>query len=263
MTDNPAVRACPEVSILAQFAEGTLDARVRTSVATHVGGCSECAVVVAETAAFLSDMQEEEESDSETPAPRFTHTHRLALAAAAAIALACLTFFLWRARTPPDPLDDLRTAAASLDQRPVEGMLVGFEHRPYARRGSGSYVPSVEVFAAAERAAHADAHTRGVAALMVGEAASAVPYLARPLDASGFSDLAAAYIAVGNYAAAVSAADRALQLSPDLFPAHFNRAVALDLSRSADALRAYERARDFAPSRQWRDEVELRIQSLR
>jgi tetratricopeptide (TPR) repeat protein len=242
-------------------------------VSRHVATCSECTIVIAETAAFLEDPREDEESDSEPSAP--SRSGRPWLAIAAAVAVVCVgAAALWRTSVHSDPLRELKTAALSLDSRPTEGMLDGFEHRPYARRsgGDGSQ-PDLKVEAAAERVIRTERddavalHARGVAALFRGDSAHAVSMLTAatrraPREARFWSDLAAAQIAAGVPDDSLRSAEQAITLAPHLGSAHFNRGIALEqLGRDREAERSYQTAGP-ALTKAWQSEAQTRAETL-
>lgn len=278
MTDFVS-QACPDASTLAAFAEGTLDVVQRTAVARHVADCPECPLVIGSVVHFLEEEDtetEEEEAESEDAPPRSSRRWGWLIAAAIA---ACIPAALWW-NASRDPLGRVRTLIATEEVRPVEGMLHGFEHKPYvAPRSDANRVVQPTVAAEASRLARRRQspdvlHARGVLALMAGKWRDAARLLRNaaqesPDDPAIWSDLAAAEIALaasGERAAlarGLVASERALALSPSLATAHFNRAIALEqLDQHDRALAEYRRALSAAAPPPWRDEIMTRIANL-
>jgi CHAT domain-containing protein len=120
-----------------------------------------------------------------------------------------------------------------------------------------------------------DPHDKAVAALLVGHSSEAVRILENvvarePSDADAWNDLAAAYCEYGEVttnplfdAKALAAVDRALELSPDLREALFNRAIALEkLGLLQQALGAY-RAYSIVDARSaWSSEARMAIERI-
>ncbi len=269
MTERP-VRGCPDPALLAEFAEGFLDAEHHSDVVRHAANCSECAIVIGETIRFLG------ESEKQRPAWGWRRS-----AVAAALTAIAISLVLWRAGTS-DPLAQVRDAAVVADNRHVEGNLHGFAWKPFnsirSQKASG---PELELRAAAEETSRlrgdhpATVHARGVAFLLLGDTPKAIAnfvHAARssPERAAYWNDLAVAYVAAGAasgdpyaYQQAVAAADRALALAPDLSSAAFNRGVALEhLRQRHSAGEAYRRALASAPRSAWTSEIRQRIEIL-
>ena len=59
---------CPDLEVLAAFADGRLDSQERSTVTRHLATCADCHEVVAETLAILQDAEEEGEEDDEPAA---------------------------------------------------------------------------------------------------------------------------------------------------------------------------------------------------
>lgn len=262
----PVEPACPTASELAAYAEGVLEQPSCIAVARHVESCFECTAVVAEARLFLGERKR-----------AAIRRRAVVAAAAAAIFVACLIGIARVARTA-DSLSALRTAAAELEQRPVEGRLVGFAHRPFEPRRSAAAPPqpTIALRAAADTIPEEDLHARGVAALLLGDEETAVRVLraavrAAPSDAAAWNDLAAAELALaadrddaGMLSEAVNAADHALKLKPGFAPAEFNRGVALDhAGRKREAAIFYERAIQTDRSEEaWILETRERLETL-
>jgi CHAT domain-containing protein/Flp pilus assembly protein TadD len=249
---------------LASFAEGQLDAQVRSAVIEHLDVCEECMNDVALVMANASQPSE---------AGRFSRrTWLLAIAAALVLALALPAIWHARQRSPIDGL----IALAPRSARVVEPRLTGgFEwagyHGPMRASGGTADAQQLRLGGAAgdliERAEHdrsAEAqHAAGVAMVLVEKPEEAVPKLESAArvsnDAKIWSDLAAARYAAAsqlgrtsNYPTALAAADTALRADPKLPEALFNRALILErLGLSNEARRAWERYLEVDPSSPW------------
>lgn len=119
-----------------------------------------------------------------------------------------------------------------------------------------------------ERAKHdhssAGAHARGIGYLMTKEAQKAVDELTsvtnrRPNDAKAWSDLAAAQILAGHYREAHAAAERALQIDPNLDEARFNRALAMYDIDPKDSLAEWNDYLKHDPNGPWSEEAKEKI----
>lgn len=270
MSEGRSIDQCPPDEVLSAFADGALAPEERQRVTRHLAQCSECGEVAAAAVEFLSEPK----ADSAEVARR-----RWRLLVAASIAVAFATALVWRMLVPEDPLASLRRAATAAPTRPVEGWLVGFDHAPFEQpRSARTAALPIEILAATRelQQTRADSprllHARGIAALFTGEAARATTMLGQAAAASPgtvayWSDLAAAEIAFGTasqsldpFRHAVTAADRALALSPTLAAAHFNRATALEhLGRREAAVRSYRAALSTSLPPPWRTEVLERL----
>jgi hypothetical protein len=172
----------------------------------------------------------------------------------------------------------LISAVSASSTRPSVGRLTGgfgYAPPPSPTRGSERAVdPAVRIAAAALEARASggrtpeDARALGVAYLVAGDVDRAIAPLADavardPGSAEFASDLAAAYLTRGvrdgnaaDLRSATAAADRALQLNPNLLEARFNRALALAALPEPDiaGLKDYSQ-RDTGP---WADEARRR-----
>jgi tetratricopeptide (TPR) repeat protein len=263
---------CPSPEVLGAFIEGTLDASARAGVRRHVASCSQCVFVVGEANAFLSSDEPEADEESEGSRDGWPWT----AAIAAVIVLTCATAAAWLTARWRDPLDRVRRAADAAPTRPAEGQLADFGYAPYRATRSDVAEVNPRLRIEAERLMHAggsDArtwHARGVASLILGDAATAVMMLQKavvlaPQNAGYWSDLAAARVAAGTRGDqaelrdAASAASRAEAIDPSLVSASFNRALALEhLGDPGAAARAYERCLALRPSEPWAAEIRLR-----
>jgi tetratricopeptide (TPR) repeat protein len=262
---------CPDATILAAFAEGTLPAEQRIHVERHVTDCPECPAVIGEVIRFLAESSDED---------REHHSSHRRWFIAAAIAAICIPIALWRSLSMHDPLDGIRRIAAASPERAYEGRLYDFPHARFRspRSHERSSVP-IELQAEAKRLENRgeDAgvlHARGAAALLSGDPRKAAHLLkaairSAPTKAALWNDLAVAELArasLGDRGATTSALDaagRAAALSPSSPGAHYNRGLVLEhLGRDAEAVAAYRQALVHEPSDTWRSEIRDRLQRL-
>lgn len=256
---------CPEASILAAFAEGSLHGEERAAVERHVANCVECPVVLGEVTRFL-----------QTPAAERARSRYRWWIVAAVLAALCIPLAFWTR----DPIARVRRIAASMHTRSYEGRLHDFPHARFDRsRGHAAAAGiSIALKAEAERLARRDAdadvlHARGVTALLQNNPREAVRLLtlaakASPRDAAMWNDLAAALIAraaLEDHAparasaeGAFATANEALALDPTSPTARFNRAAALDLL-GRPSMDAWRNALANEPSDEWRTEIRDRL----
>jgi hypothetical protein len=246
----------PDAERLAEYADGVLGAEARADIERHLADCADCRAVVTETMGFL---EQSPAAAGGAPGPKvlmFRSPRRLigiaaALAAAAALVLAVrMVAPDWFTRSGGSPeLQELIAAVANEPTRPVDGRLSGgfkYAPPPPRMRGSAARAVSPDVRIAAAKAAKlaetADTPENraalGVAYLVLGDVEPAVKALEsaiaqRPATAAFHNDLAVAYLAQaatsGQPAAlqrALAEAEAAIQLSPNLPEAWFNRALA-------------------------------------
>lgn len=277
---DAAPNGCPEPSTLAAYVEGSVDGFIRSDIERHIAGCPECPIVIAATARFLQKDPAAEDTDPRTDDLTARPRSWWWVAAVAAIAALCVPA-IWFV-TKVDPLRTLKQIAAESETRNVEGQLAEFGYAPFSAPRSGDVAPvNLALRAEAERLSGervTDAralHAQGLALLLSGDTAAAVERIDKavrraPGNADLWNDLAVALIAEGSignaahFTRALEAADRALQIQPELASAHLNRAIALErLGCSIDAVRAYERASALERQSQWRDEIALRISRLK
>ena len=246
----------PDAERLAEYAEGTLEVAARAEVERHLADCAACRAVVMETVAFL-EMHPAEQASAASVIPFRSRRSLTGVAAALAVAAGLvLAVFVARpewlsgARGGRPELQELIAAVANEPTRPVEGRLSGgftYAPPPSTTRGPGDRAISAEVRIAAQKvesvrsesAAPVGDAASGVAHLVIGKVDEAIDDLleataAAPADAAYQNDLAAAYLARGgrdgrpdDFAKALAAANRAIELSPTLLEPRFNRALAI------------------------------------
>ena len=286
-------RRHPDAERLAEYAEGTLDARTRAGVEAHLAGCADCRAVVAETSAFLDAEPAIEAMSASAVLPFRPRTWMTAVAAGLAVAAAVTVAIrvdrpgsLLGPRSDRPELQELVAAVANEPTRPVEGRLSGFPYLPppSATRGLGDRSPSPDVRIAAatiekRNAGDQSPATRGalgVAYLVLGDIDRSVDALEEAVqrdsaNAPYQTDLSAAYLArarlqgsAGDWTKALAAAERAIALAPRQPEAYFNKAIALEgLRLKQQALDAWaaDAAVESVPA--WAAEARRRADALK
>jgi tetratricopeptide (TPR) repeat protein len=272
---NYVTTPCLSDETLAAFAEGRVDAKTRVEVLAHIETCSECMAAVLSATAHLH-----EEHGVSAPR-RFPSPWWLAVAA---LLVAVVAVPLIRRRGGPVAR---LVAVAPRSARVIEPRLSGgFAWAAFAGTDrAASETISVEQMRVAgvagelveQAESHRDAdaqHAAGLAMVMVRKPADAISRLeaavAQSENAPTLSDLAAARYAAASqlgraslYPLALSAADRALALDPNLPEALFNRALILErIGLSGEARAAWERYLQVDPSSQWAREARTHLADL-
>ena len=277
---------CPDAETLAAYLDGRLSDRERTGVTAHLAECEECYALFRESAqTHLEDAERVVAMwtwRERLPRPKVLWPSAAVMATAAAVWLVVGGGVL----APRDA--GLRALVAAVGtNRPIEGRLSGgFEYGPAPapiRAGESATLPvapdvriaaaQIEKSAAAERTART-LRSLGIAYLVTGDAARAVPILEEAADgpspdARVLSDLAAAYLARGvrnqpqDLAKAATMAERAVKADPALVEAWFNRACALErLSLRDEARRAWQDYLKVDGSSGWAAEARDRLKVL-
>lgn len=181
-------------------------------------------------------------------------------------------------RSERPELRELFAAIGDEPTRPVHGRIAGLSYwpRPTPPRGARGAKVSPEVTIAAgeiEKLARAEGNSLsnaalGVSYLALGDPGRAVEMLEdavfdEPANALFQNDLAVAYLERAaaetrpeDWAAALTAADRAIAHDPRRAEAHFNRALAFEgLHMSAQAIDAWRTYESVEPSGAWRAEA--------
>ncbi len=260
--------AHPAAEDLGRFVDGTLDDAGRAAVVAHIADCDECRILVVDAAAF------EQESGAAThgAAQKWWLT-----TAASIVIIISVGFYLGHRDPLANQMATLAAASAKLEFRPVEGRLSRFPYLPAKKTLRGPDESDTDSWKLGEPAADVlerrgdDAktrHARGVAHLVLNERVPAIEELTAatreaPLDATYWSDLAAAQIANGDAAHALGSAEQSLRLQPDLPEALFNRALALQILGSKEAVSAYERYARADPGSPWGNEARKRASDIR
>ncbi len=276
---------------IARFVDGRLDDEHRARMLMHLSECDDCRELVA-TVAAASPAGREGADDAHAPArlsPRAWWRRRPgAWAAAAALAAAAVFTFSLTPPPPAAPVDVWAEVATAIGPaRTVEARLSRLPaHVPLApptrAETAGASFARQALAARLREAAAGPAeesderrvvrHAAGVAALVAGRAADAVPLLESALvDASSSSsaradvlaDLSAAYAELGkatsreHWTMALRAAEEALANDTTHATGRFNRALALEhLQRTDQALSAWrDLAADASLDPGWRKEA--------
>jgi tetratricopeptide (TPR) repeat protein len=291
-----ARRPCPDSALLAAFLDGALAEYERTAVVTHLAECAQCRAVALTVVEFrevesLDEIWHVDERREDAPRAatrvarwswRKTRAPSLLAAAAVIAAVAASLPFVNFSRPARPTVPSLVDAAGG--QRLTDARLTG--GFSFSQRRDPSLTTPKEdarlISAAAvireSYASNYDAPARravGVAALLVGDLDDAVSSLsiaalAAPDDAGAANDLAAAYYERAlrerrseDLPAALDAAERAVQLEPELAEAWFNRALAIAAmgfrEEARDAWRAYQQRDSTSP---WAAEARQRVQEL-
>jgi tetratricopeptide (TPR) repeat protein len=296
-----AHRPCPDSALLAAFLDGMLADDERTAVVMHLADCPQCRASALTVVEFrevraLDEMWQVARQPEAEPRPvmrvavwtrQKTRAPALAFAVlGVGITVAASLYYVSSSLPTPQPASDLIDAVGG--QRLTRARLSGGV--TFARPRDRSFAaPTGDA-----RLLSAVSHVRdsygtnygaparravGVAALLVGElndavASLSIASLAAPTDARIASDLAAAYYERASRAgraddlpAAFDAAERAVQLQPDMLEAWFNQALvitALGLrSEARDAWQAYLQRDSNSPwaaeARRHERELSLRI----
>ena len=274
--------SCPDAQQLAACVEGKVTDADTQLIEQHLTECEHCRAVFAETMIFVQTQSSVAPAVAPSILPfrgRRVAGVAAALAAAAALVIAIrivkpTAFDAWLGTREARPeLEALVAALATEPTRPVVGRLTGgFKYAPPASPTRSPRAvdapPAVRVAAAGiqeqtqSRPSAAGRSALGVALLTIGELDRAIEVLTEAArqtpGADVFNDVSAAHLTRANranrdddFALALAAADRALQLRPGSDEALFNRALALTgLKRLAEAQRAvddYLRQDDSSP----------------
>jgi len=165
------------------------------------------------------------------------------------------------------------------DDRMVATRITGFPYAPHhiMRGEPGNETPAQMMIAEGkaeeliETTAGDDSpesrHARGIAQLLLGHNDDAIKELtsatsASPNDARASSDLAAAYFAARKYDQAYRAADRAVQLDPQLNEARFNRALAMFYWKPAESKKEWIDYLKHDSTGPWADEARGNLKDL-
>lgn len=274
---------CPDPELLAAFVDGRLARGERAAIERHLAECDACREVLAETVRLTGD------ASGRVVHGRFGR--RAVAVGGGALALAAsLLLVVWMQPGllrfgAPTPYEELVAAVGT--NRTIEGRLTGgFQYGPLRSPTRGSvdlFRDNYQVLAAAARirnAAYASAtsqnqHALGAVQLVLGEYNAAVTTLEtaaaeEPSNARFQNDVAAAYLTRAarldrpeDYPRALSAAERAVRLDPELDEALFNRAVALEaLSLREQAIEAWRAVLERDPESGWAAEARQRLQRL-
>jgi CHAT domain-containing protein len=274
-------RRCPDPEVLAAFVAGNLAGPELKMTADHLRHCEDCREIVR----MIAHVDREQGDVQSTPRPRRLWPWWLAAAAAALAGTAYLS--LWRLRDTTPGTIQILVAAAPRDARALEPRISGgFPWAPLRvvrRAGTEVLDPGqMKLIGAAgevlEQTANdrsADArHAAAVAHLVAGrpgEAVQSLEALSKSAnDAQIWSDLSAALYTLAissddpsRLANALAAADKALQLEPQLAEARFNRALVVTrLGLRAQARVAWQHYLELDSSSPWAEEARRRLGEL-
>lgn len=260
----------PEAEQIAAFAEGTLSGDELTAMSGHLAECPECRAILGETMQFLRETGQRSSPRNRTP---------WLAAAAAVIVIAGGAFWMLGTRSPLEQL----IAAAPRDVRFIEPRLTGFPAAPLAPalRATDRNDPRRMAFiGTAGRilqevggdSSPEAVHAAGVARIVTAREESAVLSLreaaAKHSDAGIWNDLAAAQFvaAAGDPQGlldALTAADQALKIRPEMEEALFNRALILTrLDRRDLAIEAWNLYLATARDDAWAAEARQHLEKL-
>jgi CHAT domain-containing protein/tetratricopeptide (TPR) repeat protein len=274
---NDGVPRHPGAQTMAAFVEGRLAPQEIAAVAGHLRDCSDCRLVVTETARF---EREEERAGS-------SRSNRLWwLAVAAAIAAIAIAVPLLRRSEShlASPMARL-IEVAPRRHRLVEARLTGFPWARLQAPSRGNAVPDpadLKLAGAAgevleKTASRNDPLSRqatGVAYLLIGRRSESIAALASATtdskDAAAWNDLAAARYAMAvqdehpaQLPEALADVDHAVRINPRLAEALFNRALILEhLGVREQARKAWQRYLEVDPGGDWSVEARAHLRAL-
>lgn len=287
MTAPDMTTDCPDEETLAALVDGRLDGNARSRVLRHLDRCEECRDAIL----LVGEVAVEEASEGKVVQGSFGKPAWLSLAAAAAAAIVVLLFVpAVRDYLPgQDPMTKVVQTAETLRERPLEGRFsADFSYRPYSakRGGENAEKPderkvdldavSVQLLAARlEERVRRHTTPKNLRAAAVAEILSykhyeerkkAVKMLERAAATEptpeGLNDLAAAYLAAGDFQRGLETANRALKMKKTP-AALWNRALALQLlNHDADAIKAWNEYLAVDRTSSWANEASRKIEFL-
>ena len=275
---------CPDAETLAAFLDNRLIEREREIMAAHLASCEACYFTFTESARM-------QVGTGDVVAPAGWWTRRRVVEASAALAIAASLVMAIAAGVMPwqrsQPQLDGLVAAVGTTRLVEPRLTAGFIYAPLpgaTRSGQPQMLtasPDVRIEAAKiDKATESDnspeaLRARAIAALMIGEIDAGVFALEQavaqqPDDARLSSDLAAAYLSRGrrqgdatDFAKALAAANRAIDIAPGMPEALFNRALAMErVGSSADARAAWQRYLEVEQEPGWANEARARLREL-
>ena len=301
MQERSGTRGCLDDETLAAYVDGGLTAEERSQVEVHLAACRDCFAVFTESVKTVQAMEDERVVFADVAAPvpvaateptravvvpmparRSALTRRLVMAAGLAAAAVLAVAVWW---PPPERPELVDLVAAVGERRPVEGRLTGgFKFGPIESPTRGAE-PSTDwrVLAAAgklEEQARGTEDARllgalGTAHLVRREFDAAVRYFDQaihiaPDDPFLRTDRAAALLARGDaeeraedFVRALNDAELAVQKTPALAEAQFNKAIALQrmhlVDQELEAWHAYLALDGTSP---WADAVNRRVAQI-
>lgn len=273
--ESVPANACPDSESLAAYSDRTLDAQSRAAVEQHLAGCPKC---LDELVALDEARQALVLEPANVARPRFGKGVIASLAAAAAVAAVLFGVPAIRERVlGGNAMAPLVKAAGQQPNRSLAGRLsaaVPYKAYDSPDRGKTSLQPAsmelaaLTVIARTEKSQDVeDVHARGIARLFLKEYQLAIAELeaaakAAPNSPAILNDLAAAYIAAGQYKRAHATATKAwsLEQSPT---AAWNIAQALhDDNQDAAAIAAWQKYLTLDSTSEWAAEARSNIAQI-
>lgn len=283
---NAAVQmqSCPDHETLSAFIDDRLDPESRATVVQHLAECGDCRDLVV----AANEYAREEGAEQNVVRGGWQRTVVPAAVAAAVVGILFGVPQLRDRLLGRSGMSQLVAAADRLPERPIDARLsADFDYRDYiAKRGRKEEVAIDAEVAATQlriaalrveerlekRSTPENLHAAGVGRLLTNEEQGAVEALERaaqasPDSAAVLSDLAAAYIARGDYRRgdyerALEAANKAYAIEPAPAAA-WNRALALKwLDRREAAIEAWKQYLALDSSSPWADEARETLQYL-
>jgi CHAT domain-containing protein len=285
-----------EQDLVSQYVGRKLSPEEAEAFEEHYFGCDRCWAEVQRATELRAALQKSA-SDAKEMAPEPVPPRVIRgpwrnwglLAAAAAVAFVAVAAVLLvskgasRSRDPGTLVADLAEAVGQ--RHSIRARLTGGFRYPEVSRSAGApeKAPSWKVFAEAEKIKQAaernvtaeTARALGLAHLFVGETDQAVARLEEgallaPKDARIHSDLSAAYLILAEqkdrpdaFVRALSEAETAIQIQPDLAEAHFNKALALEaMSLKDKAKQAWEDYLRLDSKSEWAGEARRHLEAL-
>jgi CHAT domain-containing protein/Tfp pilus assembly protein PilF len=284
-----------EQDLVSQYVGRKLSSEEAEAFEEHYFGCDRCWAEVQAATELRAALQEQGSRGRESvPEPVQSRVIRgpwrnwglLAAAAVAIVAVAAALLVSKGASRSRDPGTLVADLAEAVGQRhSIRARLTGGFRYPEVSRSAGApaKAPSWKVFADAEKIKQAaernvtaeSARALGLAHLFVGETDQAVGRLQEgallaPKDARIHSDLSAAYLVLAEqkdrpdaFVRALSEAETAIGIDPNLVEAHFNRALALEsMSLKEKARKAWEEYLRLDSRSEWAGEARRHLETL-
>ena len=280
------LEGCRDIETIAAYLDGTLSDRERDAMTAHLASCETCYFLFLESAQTKPSSATVATSERWWKRPVVLWPATAGLATAATVLLA-FSFGILPGQRSEEPALQALVAAVGADRMFVPRLTGGFAHGPVrgairsGSSGSATLSPDVRIAAARiekETAAEESApalHSRGVAALVLGEVDRAVVSLddgveQRPGDARFLNDLACAYLVRGeqngsrdDLSKALATLNRALEIDRTLPEVLFNRACALErLALFPEAREAWQAYLTIDNRSGWADEARARLRAL-
>jgi CHAT domain-containing protein/tetratricopeptide (TPR) repeat protein len=293
MSNDPKAGPGIDAALLAAYLDQRLSPEQRAAVEAQLASDPESYELLVEAMKAQEGMADEAERVVPRPlpfSPKPVHKNRWRVVVSLVAAAATIAFAV---RILPELMLERSSTltgdlvAAVGDERLIEARLTGgFQFGPLRpiTRGPGSLseqnLALLAASGALQRAAQEhpvpeNLHAWGVAQVLLGDHDEAVRNLMdatreRPSEGSWFSDLSAAYLArarvlerAEDWPRALEAAERALQVNPNLPEALFNRALALEsLQLDRQAEEAWRTYLEKDPDSQWATEAESHLSAL-